>query len=211
MLREGAICASEVGDWARAQVWFWQGHITADAGPTEFTEAMSIGMAADAAVANTHLGLYRDALVQLAGCVKKLQCITPDAPLKNAYVHRIVRHTILWVQTKITGEIKTTPSGEPVEMLTGTCSNPEPPEAIRTLPLGPLEIAWYMLAKCDLALGGGAGIARTLDTLLGEHTIPMLEMSFALTWWLRHKSWRYLIIPRCDCQMARRSSVSTRK
>jgi hypothetical protein len=180
MLREGAICASEVGDWARAQVWFWQGHITADAGPTEFTEAMSIGMAADAAVANTHLGFYRDALVQLAGCVEKLKSITPDASLQNAYVHRIVRHTILWVQTKITGEINTTTNGEPVEMVTGAGSNPEPPEAVRTLPLGPLEIAWYMLAKCDLALGGGAGIARTLDTRLGDHSIPGPETSYRI-------------------------------
>jgi hypothetical protein len=178
MLREGAICAGEVGDWARAQAWFWQGHIRADAGPPGIVEAMSIGMAADAAVANTHLGCYRDALIQLAMCIERLQGINPEASLKNAYVHRVVRGTILWVQTKITGEVKTTASGEPVEMPTGACSNPEPPEAIRTLPLGPLEIVWYLLAKCDLALGGDAGIARTLDARLGEHTIPELETSF---------------------------------
>jgi hypothetical protein len=178
MLREGAICAGEVGDWARAQAWFWQGHITADAGPPGFTQAMSIGMAADAAVANTHLGCYRDALIQLGGCVESLQDVNPDASVQNAYVHRLVRHTILWVQSKITGDIKTIASGEPVKMVPGACSNPEPPEAIRTLPLGPLEIAWYMLAKCDLALGGDAGIASRLDTRLGKHTIPVLEMSF---------------------------------
>jgi hypothetical protein len=178
MLREGAMCAGEVGDWACARTWFWQGHIAADAGPPGSMEAMSIGMAADAAVANTHLGCYRDALIQLTGCIERLQGIDPEASLKNAYVHRVVRHTILWVQTKITDEIKTIASGEPVEMQTGLCSNPEPSEAIRTLPLGPLEVAWYMLAKCDLALSGDAGIAQTLDTRLGEHTIPGLETSF---------------------------------
>ena len=72
MLREGAICSGEVGDWARAEAWFWQGHITADAGPPGFTEAMSIGMAADAAVANIHLSCYNDALIQLAWCVERL-------------------------------------------------------------------------------------------------------------------------------------------
>jgi hypothetical protein len=178
MLREGAICAAEVGDWARAQAWFWQGHITADTGPPVVMEAMSIGMAADAAVANTHLGRYRDALTQLAGCIERLLVVDPEASLKNAYVHRVVRHTILWVQTKITGEIQTVATGEPVEMLTGACSNPEPPEAIKALPLGVLEIAWYMLAKCDLALRGGASIARTLDIRIGERTIPKLEMLF---------------------------------
>jgi hypothetical protein len=178
MLREGAICAGELGDWARAHAWFWQGHITADGGPPGLVEAMSIGMAADAAVANTHLGCYREALIQLAACIERLQGINPEASLKNAYVHRVVRGAILWVQTKITGEIKTIASGEPVEIPTGACSNPEPPEAIRTLPLAPLEIAWYMLAKCDLALCGDAGIARTLDARLGEHTIPELETSF---------------------------------
>ena len=208
MLREGAICAGEVGDWARAQAWFWQGHIAADAGPPGFTEAMSIGMAADAAVANTHLSCYHDALIQLAGCVEKLQSIDPETSLKNAYVHRIVRHTILWVQTKITGEINTIASGEPVEMPTGACSNPEPPEAIRTLPLGPLEIAWYMLAKCDLALGGDAGIARTLDTRLGEHTIPGLETSFRFDRVVAaDKVGQYGTICRCGCRVARRRCV----
>ncbi len=65
MLREAAICAGEVGDWARGQAWFWEGHIAADEGPPGLVVAMSIGMAADAAVANTHLGCYRDALIQL--------------------------------------------------------------------------------------------------------------------------------------------------
>jgi len=178
MLREGAICAGEVGDWARAQAWFWEGHIAADDGPPGLMQAMSIGMAADAAVANTHLGSYRDALIQLVGCIEKLPDLDPDASLNNAYVHRVVRHTILWVQTRITGKIATIANGETVQMLTGACSNPDPPEAVRTLPLGPLEIAWYLLAKCGLALGGHAGIARTLDVRLGNQTIPGLETSF---------------------------------
>jgi hypothetical protein len=178
MLREAAICAGEVGDWTRAQAWFWEGHIAADAGPPGLMQAMSIGMAADAAVANIHLGCYRDALIQLVGSVEKLPDLDPDVSLNNAYVHRVVRHTILWVQSKILGEIKTIASGERVEMLTGACSNPEPPEAIASLPLGPLEIAWYMLAKYDLVTGGDAGIARTLDARLGDRTIPGLETSF---------------------------------
>jgi len=124
MLREGAICAGEVGDWARAQVWFWEGHIAADAGPPGLMQAMSVGMAADAAVANTHLGSYRDALIQLVGCIEKLPNLDPNASLNNAYVHRVMRHTILWVQSKILGEIKTIAGGETVEMLTGACSNP---------------------------------------------------------------------------------------
>ncbi len=90
-------------------------------------------------MANTHLGCYRDALIQLVGCIEKLPDLDPDVSLNNAYVHRVVRHTILWVQSKILGEINTIASGEPVEMLTGACSNPEPPEAITSLPLGPLE------------------------------------------------------------------------
>jgi hypothetical protein len=62
--------------------------------------------------------------------------------------------------------------------LTGACSSPEPPKAITSLPLGPLEIAWYLLAKCDLATDGDAGIARTLRERLGDRTIPGLEASF---------------------------------
>ena len=178
MLREAAICAGEMGDWVRAQAWFCEGSMAAAAAPPGLMEAMTIGMAADAAVANTHLSRYRDALIQLAGCVEQLPELDPDASFSNAYVHRIVRHTILWVQSRIHGEVKTLASGEPVEMLTGACSNPEPPEAIRSLPLGPLELAWYLLADCDLAAGGDANIACTLDGRLGGHTIPGLETSF---------------------------------
>ena len=62
MLREAAISAGEVGDWARAQGWFWEGHVAADQGPPELMAATSIGMGGDAAVANVQLGCYRDAL-----------------------------------------------------------------------------------------------------------------------------------------------------
>jgi hypothetical protein len=79
---------------------------------------------------------------------------------------------------KILGQIKTLANGESVEMLTGTCSNPEPPEAITSLPLGPIEIAWYLLAKCDVAIDGDAGIARTIEARLGDRTIPSIETSF---------------------------------
>jgi hypothetical protein len=178
MLREAAICAGEVGDWARAEAWFWEGHTTADAGPPEIMLAMSIGLAADAAVANTHLGLYRDAVIQLAECLERLHKVDPAGSLKNDYVHLVVRYTILWVQSKIVGEIAASATGAPMRMLTGACSNPEPPETITALPLASLEVAWYMLAKCDLALAGDAGVARTLDERLGERTIPFLEISF---------------------------------
>jgi hypothetical protein len=79
---------------------------------------------------------------------------------------------------RVVGEITANANGEPVEMLTGACSNPEPPEAITALPLGPLEAAWYMLARCDLALVDDAGVARTLDERVGERTIPLFEISF---------------------------------
>jgi len=177
LLRDGAISAGETGDWSRAQDWFWQGHVAAASGPPGLMEAMSIGMAADAAVANIHLCCYCDATLQLAGCIERLPDIDPEASVNNAYVHRVVRYATLWALSKMTGEIKTHVTGEPMGMPTGACSNPEPAEAIRSQPLGPLEIAWYLLAKCDLALGGEAGIARSLETRLGDHTIPQCEFS----------------------------------
>jgi hypothetical protein len=42
--------------------------------------------------------------------------------------------------------------GKPIVMLPGTCSNPEPPASIRELPLGPFDLAWYMLAEVVTAL-----------------------------------------------------------
>jgi hypothetical protein len=93
--------------------------------------------------------------------------------LRAAYCHRVVRHTVLWAKSQAEMELEV--NGQTIEMLSGTCSNPEPPPAIRELPLGPLDLAWYMLAEAEIAAGIDVGIADSLYEKLSDGPIPVAE------------------------------------
>jgi len=67
--------------------------------------------------------------------------------------------------------------GKPIMMLPGTCSNPEPPASIVDLPLGPLDLAWYMLAEAEISSGRDVGIVRTLRSRLKDGPILVMEVS----------------------------------
>ncbi len=65
--------------------------------------------------------------------------------------------------------------GKQIEMLPGTCSNPEPPASIKELPLGPLDLAWYMLAAAEISSGQDVGIAKSLRSKLKDGPILFME------------------------------------
>jgi hypothetical protein len=71
--------------------------------------------------------------------------------------------------------------GKPIEMLPGTCSNPQPPASITELPLGPLDLAWYMLAEAETSCGTDAGIGTSLRSRLTDGPILSMEIN------LRHR------------------------
>ncbi len=60
-------------------------------------------------------------------------------------------------------------------MQAGTCSNPEPLSAILQVPLGPIDLAWYMLAQAETAAGVDVGIASGLSDRLTQGSIPFME------------------------------------
>ena len=66
--------------------------------------------------------------------------------------------------------------GKPIGMLPGTCSNPEPPTSIVELPLGPLDLAWYMLAEAEISSGCDVGILKCLRSRLKDGPILMMEV-----------------------------------
>ena len=67
--------------------------------------------------------------------------------------------------------------GEPISMLPGICSNPEPAKEIAERPLGSIDIAWYMLAESELMSRRNVGILHGLYDRLSDGPIPMLEIS----------------------------------
>jgi hypothetical protein len=175
-MREAAISAANTGDWQQATAWFDEAQKAATKLESEDMQAMAVGLEADTAVAALKAGNTQDALRKMAGCLVNLAKLKPDISLRTAYCHRVVRHTVLWMDSQL-DERETLIDGKPIVMLPGTCSNPDPPASIAELPLGPLDMAWYMLAEAEVSSGYDVNIASSLRKRLSNGPIIFLEVS----------------------------------
>ena len=147
-LREAAISAARCGEWSQAEQWFLDAQSAAKLVQVDDMRVMAVGLGADSAVAALETENVGRALTRLAEAVEALADINPEATLSAAYCHRVIRHTVLWTQSRITGR-DVQIGGRPIAMEAGTCSNPDPLPAIRELPLGHIDVAWYMLAEAE--------------------------------------------------------------
>ena len=173
-LREGAICAAKCGDWALAEEWFLDAKTAAAAVGTPDMDVMAIGLGADSAVAALETARISQGLRRLAEAVGTLRHVDPERNLRAAHCHRVVRHAVLWARARIQS-IDVRIQGLPIRADAGICSNPDPLPDIRELPLGHIDIAWYMLAGSERAAGLDEGIAFGLDDQLEGGPIPSLE------------------------------------
>ncbi len=178
-LREAAISAAKCDDWPQAEKWFLEAKRSAEHAQSDNMRIMALGLGADAAVAAFKAGDAGHALERLAKTLEGLTDIDPNSSLRAAHCHRIIRHTVLWLQSQIEGRLVKIDE-EPLEMLPGTCSNPEPTPAIRELPLGHIDLAWYMLAQAEVAAGLNVEITAQLPNRLTDGPIPAMEF-FLLT------------------------------
>ena len=174
MLREAGVSAGELGERQEAGRWFAAARDAAASAASPEMRPMAIGLRADAAVAAFVSGDATTALRELARTVEELDGLDPDSSTKAAYCHRVVRHTALWVFRQSSGrEVQL--DNEPAAMPPGACSNPEPPEDITALPLGPLVVIWHLLAEIEIATGTDAGIQALLPAHLPAGAIPAME------------------------------------
>ena len=173
-LRDAAISAGQCGSWQEAEEWFGEARKEALSAAGEDMKAMAIGLGADAAVAALETGRAKEALSGLAEAVQGLRGLDPDSTLRAAYCHRVIRHAILWTQSRIEGR-KVLIGGEPIRMTIGSCSNPDPLPGIRDLPLAHIDNAWYMLAQAETIGKINAGITCSLKERLQEGPIPVSE------------------------------------
>ena len=173
-LRIAAISAAKCGDWAQAEQWFIDAQEFARQVQLEDMAVMGVGLGADAAVAAFHVGNVSRAVAGLATAVEALNGIPQDATLRAAYCHRVVRHTTLWLKSQVSGE-EIELEGHPLYMEPGTCSNPEPPDAIQELPLAHIDISWYLLAEIEIRQGIELSIAPALHDRLSDGPIPMMD------------------------------------
>ena len=179
-LRVAAVAAAKCTEWSLARDWFLRAWELA--GPLDQIkrEAIRIGLRSDAAVASFEAGDLRAALALIKETLLALSELDPLANLQAAYCHRIVRHTILWLKSRVLDQ-ETLIQGQPITIVPGTCSNPEPPEEIWELPLGDLDLAWYMLAEIEVTAGLNAGVRDELNRRTAAGQIVALEVVLRLT------------------------------
>lgn len=173
-LRDAAICAAKMTDWDTAAVWFMLARDVAASVNWVGIQPMTIGLRADAAIALHKNGDTTRAIRELATSLKELDTIDTDNTIKGAYCQRIIRHAILWLNRETTGKELSTIEGELV-MLPGLCSAPNPKEEIKEMPLGPIELVWYLLVEVEVATGSDAGVETELSSLLPRGKILEME------------------------------------
>lgn len=175
-LREAAISAAKCDEWSQAEQWFLDAQSAARLAHSADMAVMAIGLGADSAVAALKTGDTGRALSRLSEAIEALAEVNPEATLGAAHCHRLIRHTVLWTQSRLTGR-DVQIGGRPIAVEAGTCSNPDPLSAIRELPLGHIDIAWYMLAEVEVAASLDVGIAAALDGRLAQGPIPVMEVN----------------------------------
>ena len=176
-LREAAISATKCDEWSQAEEWFRYAQSAARLAQIDDMNVMAIGLGADSAVAALEAGDVDKALTRLAKAVEALADINPEATLRAAYCHRLIRHAVLWASSRIgASDYKYEIDGQPIVMEAGACSNPEPLPAIRERPLGHIDVAWYLLAEIESVAGRDVRIVATLDDRLTEGSIPAMDV-----------------------------------
>ena len=175
-LREAAISAANCNEWGQAEEWFRESQLSASQAKLPDMKAMSVGLGADAAVAAFKIGQIERCLKGLADALTELAEIKPGSSLQCTHCHHLIRHTVLWAQSRIEGR-EVMVAGEPISMRPGICSNSEPVKEIVERPLGKIDIAWYMLAEAELMSRTDVGVLVGLHGRLTGAPIPMLEVS----------------------------------
>lgn len=176
MLREAGISAAETGDWEDAARWFGAAHaagskIVADG--ADGMAIMTLGLVADRGIAEFQAGHLREAILSLTKALEGLSQFNPAASIAAEYLHRVVRHAVLCVNLRVTGKKSLLPEQEGA-IAPGMCSNPEPSD-LSDMPLGHIDIAWYLLAEAELAGDAGSEIADSMRSRLGGKAIPSME------------------------------------
>jgi len=180
-LREAAISAGQTGDWAQAERWFDEAKAAGAQATATDMPPMVIGLGVDAALAAFQMGERGRAIQQLAESLTALETLDPDSSLRAAYCHRVTRHAVLWVERELEDH-RPRVDNEPEPLPPGACSNPEPLAAIRDTPLGPMDLAWYILAHAEIQLGENLGIVASFRNRLKNGPVSFFEVTLRTGW-----------------------------
>ena len=147
---------------------------------------MAAAMEADLAAVSLLSGDVPTALIKFARALEESQTISEQTGLVSAYYQRVLRHAVLWCFNTIEGKQHKPLDGKPTVFEPGMCSNPDPTKEILEHPLGPIDLAWYMLAQAEATSGANVGIQEGLQVALQKGAIPALEAGIRWRTMRRH-------------------------
>lgn len=180
-LREAAISAAHTGDWAQAERWFDEAASAGAQARTSDMPPMVIGLGVDATLSAFQTGDRSRAIRRLAESLTALETLDPDSSLRAAYCHRVTRHAVLWVERELEGR-RPRIDNDAERLPPGACSNPEPLAVIREMPLGPMDLTWYMLAHAEILLGEDVGVVKSFRSRLKNGPILFFEVTLRTGW-----------------------------
>ena len=148
--REAAVSAEHKGDFATARKYYLYGSLAAQDCEGQDMLAMKVGLMADAALASWYEGDQAECLRDFVEVINILQTeLDPQASLRCAHRHAILRHALLWLKSSSLNEEVLLEGDDEILMYPGIISNPSPNPDIKSLPTIPIEMAWYMLATIE--------------------------------------------------------------
>lgn len=175
LLRLAAISASKIEKWNFAEEWFSLSRQAAQEIPLDNMQIMAAGLTADTAVAALKAGNVTRSLEQIASAMEQLEKIDHESSLHAYYCHQVTRHVVLWMLSVIEDEYVVV-DNKPIVMISGCCSNPAPPEAIRQKEYTPLMMAWYMLAELDIVANTKLGLINKITPRFKDNYIILPEL-----------------------------------
>ncbi|TCG09227.1 hypothetical protein BZM27_06845 [Paraburkholderia steynii] len=176
LCREMGISAAETGNWTAATMWFGRSREAASKALSKTMRPMEIGLRADEALAAYRGGETARAVSMYGEVLELLGTLDGETSTKAEYCKRVVRHGLLWMFGQTTGHTLEV-DGTPPVMVPGMCSNPEPPESIRSLPCANMDVAWHLQAVIEGRHLGVAVADANLIKRLNRKVVPALEIT----------------------------------
>ena len=176
--REAAICAENEGNFSLASKYFLLGSASLNVLELPEMMPMKVGLQADSALACWHNNDKESCIQRLAAVLDELKSIDPKSSLQAAHCHAISRHILLWLEQEASCQKNSISNNEAFTMYPGIVSNPDPSIDIDKQRLGPIEMAWYMLASIENYCSSDVCISSELVENLPNG--PLVEGELAL-------------------------------
>jgi hypothetical protein len=155
-MREAARSAAEIGDLARARIFFEQAWESARLSGDSM-KPMTAGLSADCAILDFDAGKTESALNLMRRALLEADGLDPRAGLRESFIKRVLLAAVIYMR----GAAPDFPAARQA-MIYGMCSEPEPQEWFRDQPQAQPLLVWYQLAELEAEISHGQVVLNEL-------------------------------------------------